>query len=84
MNQFDPPEEPFVFDPNEPMKTAAEMLNRFPKMLQPTNTVPSWPQQPAGFDYRNSCTISAHGFVGAARIVERFDELAKQIEAEQP
>lgn len=77
-NQFDPPEEPMPTD--DPMKMAGLMMAR---MVAPT-AYPPYPQQPAGVHYHKSVAVSAHGFVGASRIIERFDELASQIEAEQP
>ena len=77
-NQFDPPEEPLPTD--DPMKMAGLMMAR---MAAPA-AYPAYQQQPVGVNYHKAVTVSAHGFVGAARIIERFDELASRIEAEQP
>jgi hypothetical protein len=63
------------------MKMAGLMMSK----MASSAAVPMNPyQQPAGFDFRKAFTVSVHGFRGVARIVEQFDELAKQIEAEQP
>ena len=62
------------------MKIAALMMARMAATGRHSATSSNQP----GLIIKNQSTVSAHGFVGAARIIERFDELASQIEAEQP
>ena len=82
-NQFEPPEEPFQFSTDDPMKQAAELMTRASRSMAPT-AYPMYPSQPAGFAFHKSASVTVHGFDGLARIIGQFEQLTQQIEAEQP
>jgi hypothetical protein len=82
-NQFDPPEEPFTFSTDDPMKQAAEIMNRATRVVVPANPY-GYGQLAAGFDYRKTCTVSVADFMGLSRIICSFDELTKDVEEHNP
>jgi hypothetical protein len=75
-NQFQEEEQPISDDP---MKAAMTM---FSKAIPAMGSSPF--QQPAGFDFRKGTTVTVQTFQGLAKIIEQYDELTKQIEAERP
>ena len=82
-NQFTEPEQPTGFSSDDPMKQAAELMSRGVRALTPA--APMFPSYtPAGFDFRKGTTITVQSFAGLAKIIEQYDELTRQIEAERP
>lgn len=78
--QFNEPE-PEISLSDDPMKMASQIMG---KMGQVALAHPVGYQQPSGFDWRKSATVSVSNFSGVAKILEQFDELTQQIDAEQP
>jgi hypothetical protein len=84
-NQFEPPEEPFEFSTDDPMKQAAELMNRATRSIgSNAPAYPMYPQEPAGFAFHKSASVTVQGFDGLAKIIGQFEQLTQQIEAEQP
>ena len=85
-NQFEPPEEPFQFSTDDPMKQAAELMQRAikpPAIISGLSAIPY--QQPSGFDFRKSASVTVQSFAELAEIVgPQFEALTKQIESERP
>ena len=82
-NQFPEPEEPITFSSDDPMKQAAELMSKGLRVMAPA--VPMFPSYAlAGFDFRKGITVTVQSFSGLAKIIEQYDELTRQIEAERP
>jgi len=79
-NQFREPDEPISSD--DPGKMMAQMVGKLTApMMQPAAF---YPGQHAGFDFRKAATVTVSSFAALAKIIEQFDELTRQIEAERP
>lgn len=79
-NQFSEPEEPTSDDPG---KLLSQMVGKFTKLPSATGAY-AFPGQQAGFDFRKAATVTVSNFAALAKIIEQYDELTRQIEAERP
>lgn len=50
----------------------------------PMNSAAFYSGQQAGFDFRKAATVTVSNFAALAYIIEKYDELTWQIEAERP
>ena len=73
-NQFREPEEPTSDDPGKMLSQVVGKLT----------AIPMNPGQQAGFDFRKAVTVTVSNFAALAYIIEQYDELTRQIEAERP
>lgn len=77
-NQFREPEEPISDDPGKMLSQVVGKLTAIPM-----NSGAFYPEQ-AGFDFRKAATVTVSNFAALAKIIEQYDELTRQIEAERP